>query len=305
MEITKFSITPKRPFNFEFVGTLYSRFPIQCVDLYSHNTYERILNLGDKLYLVRVKSIGSVDKPELSIEVIPNIDDKKLIEKKLRWMFGLGDDLESFYKIGLKDKNFAKIIRNFYGLRAPKTPIVFEALIIAITEQQIALPVAITLRKRLVEEYGKSLTIEGKRYYAFPTPEILAKASPNDIKKLKFSLRKSEYIVNVSKMVAQGKLNLEKMKELDTVKIIDILTKIRGLGPWTVEYMMCRGMGRYDALPANDLALRTSVTKYLRRKERVIEKEVREFFEPFGKHRGYAAFYLIYHYAFQKYPKKE
>lgn len=299
----KFFLEPKPPFNFDLVASLYSRFPTQCVDLYSEGTYERALRIDEKLYLIKVVSVGLVRKPRLSVEVVPNGADPKLAEEQLRWIVGADEDLSGFYQKAKKDKRFAKIIKNLYGLRAPKTPNVFEALIIAITEQQIALPVAISMRKGLVEKYGDSISVEGKKYHAFPTPASLAKARPEDIRQLKFSSRKSSYIVGAAKAVADGEIDLEAMKNWKTEKILDTLTKIKGIGPWTVEYMMCRGMGRYDALPASDIGLRASATKYLGKKERVSEKGVRKLLEPFGKHKGYAAFYLIYSYAFQKYPQ--
>ena len=301
----KFFITPKPPFNFDLVGSLYSRFPVQCVDYYSNGIYERALKIKDKIQLIKVRSAGSVGKPKLLIEVLPDKDWKSLIEEKIKWMFGIDDDIKGFYKIALKDKKFAQIIKNLYGLRPPKTPTVFEALIIAITEQQIALSVAVALRRRLVEKYGKSIKINSKTYYTFPSPESLARVKPEEIKKLGLSLKKSEYIVDISKKVAEQEIYLEKMKKWDKERILDVLTQIRGVGPWTVEYMMCRGMGRYDALPANDMGLRISVTAYLNKKERVSEQEVRKLFESFGEYRGYAAFYLIYAYAFKRYSQEK
>ncbi len=301
----KFFITPKPPFNFDLVGSLYSRFPVQCVDYYSNGVYERALKIKDKTQLIKVRSVGLVEKPKLSIEILPDKAGKSLIEEKIKWMLGIDDDIRGFYKIGLKDKKFAQIIKNLYGLRPPKTPTVFEALIIAITEQQIALSVAVALRKRLVEKYGKSIKINSKTYYTFPSPESLAKVKPEEIKKLGLSLKKSEYIVDVSKKVAEQEINLEKMKKWDKERILDVLTQIRGVGPWTVEYMMCRGMGRYDVLPANDMGLRISVTAYLNEKERVSEQKVRKLFKSFGEYRGYAAFYLIYTYAFKRYSQEK
>lgn len=300
----KLFIQPKSPFNFDLVGSLYSRFPVQCVDLYTKGVYERALRVKNGIYLVKVKSVGLVDKPKLLVEVLPSITDKRLIKEKVKWITGTEDDIKGFYKIGLKDKKFVQIIKNLYGLRAPKTPNIFESLIIAITEQQIALPVAISMRKRLVEKYGESIKIDDKIYYTFPSPKSLAKAKPEEIRELKFSFKKSSYIVEISKKVANGEIDLEKMRQWGKEKILDILTKIKGIGSWTVEYMMCRGMGRYDALPANDIGLRMSLTKYLNKKERVSEGEVRCFLEHFGKYKGYAAFYLIYTYAFQKYPQE-
>jgi len=301
----KFFITPSPPFNFGLVAGLYSRFPTQCVDLYNKGIYERALSIKDKIHLVRAESIGTVEEPKLTIEIFPDTSEKRLIKEKIKWMMGIDYDIKGFYRIAKKDKRFSQIINNLYGLRAPKTPTIFEALIIAITEQQIALPVAIAIRKRLVEKYGKSVRIGNKRYYNFPSPESLAKAKPEEIRKLKFSQKKSEYIVDISKRVVNKEIDLEKMKKWDKEKVLDVLTEIKGIGPWTVEYMMCRGMGRYDALPATDIGLRASVTQYLDKKERVSEEEVRSVLEPFGKFKAFAAFYLIYNYAFQKYPQEK
>lgn len=300
----KFFIEPRPPFNFDLITSLYARFPTQCVDLYQDGFYERVLRVKDKLFLIRVKSIGSIEKPKLQVEVFPAGAEKKVIEEQIKWILGTDDEIGGFYKAALADKKFALIIKNVYGLRAPRTPAVFEALIIALTEQQIALPVAITLRKRLVKKYGEFLKIASKKYFAFPTPVALAEAKPGEIRKLGLSTRKAEYIVGVSQKVVQGEFNLEKMKIWSKEKILATLTKIRGLGPWTIEYMMCRGMARYDALPAGDMGLRISLTNFLGKKERVSERKAREFLEHFGKHKGYAAFYLIYTYAFQKYPQE-
>lgn len=285
------------------VTSLYARFPTQCVDLYSHGVYERTLDINGKIFLVRVRSIGLVEKPKLSVKVLPETKDEEKIKKKVAWIVGADEEVKEFYKLGLKDKNFKRIIKKLYGLRAPKTPTVFEAVIIAITEQQIALPVAISMRKRLVERYGKSVVIEGKKYFTFPSPMSLAKARPHDIRKLGISLKKAEYLITVSQKIVSGEINLEKMKGWGKEEVLETLVKIYGLGPWTVEYMMCRGMGRYDALPAGDVGLRAAVTGYLNKKERVSEQEVRKLLEPFEKYKGYAAFYMIYAYAFQKYLK--
>lgn len=300
----KFYIKPKAPFNFELVASLYGRFPTQCVDLYGQGMYTRALKPGKEVCLIKVKSIGTVNQPKLEVDVQLEIKDADLVKKTVEWITGADEDISSFYKIGLKDEKFSRLIKQLYGLRPPRTPTAFEALIIAITEQQIALPVAITLRKRLVEKLGEQITVDGKIYFTFPTAEALAQAKPEEIRELKFSSKKSEYLVEVSQKVASGEIDLEEMKNWEIEKIIERLTQIRGIGPWTAEYMIVRGMGRYEALPAADIGLRSSLTKFLERKERVTEEEVRKFLEPFGKYKGNAAFYLICAYAFEKYPQE-
>lgn len=301
----KFFIKPKPPFNFDLVASLYSRFPVQCLDLYSRGTYERVLRDEDRLFLVRVKSLGSVKKPKLNVEVFPKGARKKFIEDKIKWILGTDDELKGFYEIAQKDEKFSKLIESLYGLRAVRTATVFEALITALIEQQISFRVSVSLKKNLVEKYGETLKIKGKKYYAFPEPEALAQTKPAEIRKAGLSIRKGEYMIGISQKVIEGELDLEKMKTWKMEKILKTLTKTRGIGPWTVEYMMCRGMGRYEALPADDIGLRIGLTNFLNKKKRVSEKKVREFLDHFGQYRGYAGFYLIYAYAFQKYPQEK
>lgn len=301
----RFFIEPNPPFDFDLIASVYSRFPTQCVDLYHDGVYERALRLAGRAHLVRIVSRGSVEKPKLVVGVTPDFKNKAIIRKKIEWLFSLDDSLNGFYKLARKDKRFSSIIKILYGLRVPKTPTVFEALIIAITEQQVAMSVALMMRKRLVEKFGGSIKVEGKRYYLFPSPEVLAKAEPNEIRKLGLSTRKSEYIIGVAKKAVSKEINLEEMKNWEQERILDTLTKIRGLGSWTVEYMMCRGMGRYDALPANDLGLRVSLTKFLGKKERISEKKTRRFLDHFGQFIGYAAFYLTVYYALGRYPQEK
>ncbi len=124
---------------------------------------------------------------------------------------------------------------------------------------------------------------------------------PANIRELGFNARKADCIVNAAKKVAEGDLDLESFKEINLNLAIEILTSIKGIGPWTVEYMMCRGIGRYDALPGNDTGLKAAVSRFYKKGEKVNERAVRNTLQNLGEYRGYAAFYLIFAYALEKY----
>jgi len=80
---------------------------------------------------------------------------------------------------------------------------------------------------------------------------------------------------------------------LQNQEIIDILTKIRGIGKWTAEYAIIRGLGRLDSLPANDVALRKVVSTLYYGGKEVSEDDVRKLLDKWGKYKGFAAFYLL------------
>ncbi len=77
------------------------------------------------------------------------------------------------------------------------------------------------------------------------------------------SQRKAEYIWGAAKLIADGKLDLERLKnQEDPDKIISELDAISGIGVWTAELTMLRGMQKLDALPADDLGVRRVISRY-------------------------------------------
>jgi len=73
--------------------------------------------------------------------------------------------------------------------------------------------------------------------------------------------RKAEYIRDVSRLVMEG-LDLEGLRSYDERSVIEEMSKIRGVGIWTAEMTMIRGMQKFDAIPADDLGLRRVISHY-------------------------------------------
>ena len=108
------------------------------------------------------------------------------------------------------------------------------------------------------------------------------------------SLRKGEYIKEASRLITEGKLILEKLKTYESSEqIIGELDKIRGIGGWTAELTILRGMQRLDALPADDLGLRRVFSRYYRDGKAISSAEARQIAKSWGKWKGLAAYYLV------------
>jgi len=299
------TINPVAPFDFDLTLGVYGSFGAQSVDIYSHGCFKRVLSARGKNYLVTANSSGTVRNPIVTVFLFPPAgeegDTEERLVERFNWMIGTELSLAPFYDyVEKEDSTLFQITQKLFGLKPPRTPSVFEALIIAITEQQTTLAVASKLRGSLAKLHGESILVDGCRYYAFPTPEALANASAEDIRKLGFNSRKASCIVEVAQRARRGELDLEKLSTLRLESVVETLTQIKGIGRWTVEYTMCRGMGRYEALPANDAVLKAAISKYYKRLE-VSEKDVRELLERFNNFKGYAALYLIFAYALEKY----
>ena len=119
-------------------------------------------------------------------------------------------------------------------------------------------------------------------------------ASVNEIQGCGLSQRKAEYIYGAAKLIADDNLDLEDLKNHpNPEEIISELDSIRGIGVWTAELTMLRGMQKLDALPADDLGVRRVISSYYCGGKPIKTAEAREIAQGWGTWKGLAAFYLI------------
>ncbi len=215
-------------------------------------------------------------------------------EQALTYFFFLDFSLREFYKDIQNDVTMTKIVMQLYGLKNPTTPTVFEALVDAIVEQQISIKVARTIEERICKKFGDQLTINGETYYVYPSAQNITSKSVEELRACGLSQRKAEYIYGAAQLISLGKLDLESMKnQPDPDAIIRELDEIKGIGVWTAELTMLRGMHRLDALPADDLGIQRVISTYYRSGAKVKAAEAMEIAEAWGNYGGLAAFYLI------------
>ena len=185
----------------------------------------------------------------------------------------------------------AGLARQFRGLHLPRTATLFEALTIAILGQQISASVARTMRAALIERYGARAEFDGATYFAFPRPEAIVSATPEELRELKLSRSKAEYL----RVIAGAALEpgWDKLYELPDDEVARRLTALRGVGNWTAQWALVRGLARPDALPLGDLALRRGVSRLWLQGDAVTDREVSEIAERWRPWRSYATAYLF------------
>jgi DNA-3-methyladenine glycosylase II len=293
----KIGVTALPPFSFDLSSEIFADGDKQIRN-YEGGRFWQVIRVNDKLVLAVVESTGTVDEPKLTVELksdsVITEEDKKTAENTVKALFSLDLDLNPFYETVKDDKIMARLTRELWGLKNPTTPTVFEALVDSIVEQQISLKVANTLERRLIKKFGDPLSLESALYFAYPTPQRLASVSIDEFRQCGLSFRKSEYIKEASQLITEGKLNLDKLKNCESSEqIIRELDKIKGVGVWTAEFTMLRGMRRLEALPADDLGLRRVISHYYRDGKVISSAEARRIAEGWGAWKGLAAYYLV------------
>ena len=291
------SIKPVPPFNFELTAGYHTYFQSRYgTDTMEDSVYRRLLDLDDKLVLASVRSIGTLDAPELALELQgPELspDDVESATDRVSWLLGVDQDLAPFYELGRADQAMAGLVEQFYGLHLPHTASVFEALVLAVLGQQISTSVARIIRTLLIETFGPSAEFDGETYYAFPRPASIWASSPAELHTMKLTQRKSEYVHGLAGSALDPEMGLERLEELTDGEIVEKLVALRGVGMWTAQWALIRAVGRPDALPLGDLALRRVVSRLFMDGDDVNDAKVEEIAQRWSPYRTYATVYLF------------
>jgi len=174
------------------------------------------------------------------------------------------------------------------GTRIPQSPTPFDGLVWSIVGQQVNIAFAATLRRRLTEVAGHPLG-EGK--YAPPTASSVAKTTVEQLFALQYSRRKAEYLIGAAAACASGELNLDVLGEGPVSKMESALLALRGVGPWSANYLMMRALGAPDCVPLGDTGLTSALAKFFD-VPRPGAAETTVLMEPFRPYRSLATYHL-------------
>ncbi|MCH9651074.1 MAG: helix-turn-helix domain-containing protein [Deltaproteobacteria bacterium] len=204
-------------------------------------------------------------------------------------ILGLTIDPAPFERHVSRSPALAPLVEGRRGLRIPQTATFFEGLAWTILGQQINLAFALTLFRRLVERAGQPV---GEGLFAPPTPEAVAAIEISELTAQQFSGRKAEYLIDTATLVAQGKLCLEDLAMGSATATEQTLKAVRGIGPWSANYLMMRAFGFEDCLPLGDTGLTQGLWRFFNLEERPRGEVTEKLMRPFSPHRSLATFHL-------------
>ena len=252
MKSLSFELRVVPPFRLDLTAWALRRRPHNTVDRWDGTSWRRVLVLDDEPLETAVTQLGTSEQPRLKVTLSGNrISEhtKRHVSRLLRQMFGLRTDLTAFYRLATRDKRLAPLAQRFRGLKPPSFPSVFEALVNAIACQQLSLTVGIVLLNRLAEQCGPAVPYEGAVHHGFPLPADILRLSPESLRRLGFSLAKARSLLELAQAAEAGQLEREELNKLNDDRVLGLLMSLRGIGRWTAEYALLRGLGRIRCFP--------------------------------------------------------
>ena len=183
------------------------------------------------------------------------------------------------------DKTLARLIKKVGPCTLkPKRRQPFEALVSAVTHQQLNGTAAMTILKRVIALYP------GKK---FPAPEDLLGTADERLRSAGLSRAKAAALKDLADKTLSGVVpSLRAVSKMSDAELIERLTTVRGVGPWTVEMLLMFTLGRPDVLPVADYGVRKGFAVAYGLAELPTPKELLAHGERWRPHRTTAAWYL-------------
>jgi DNA-3-methyladenine glycosylase II len=285
------------PEEFDFGQNLacLSRSPNECLHRIRDGRLYKAIPVGNGAApVVEIRSDGN---HTLTIRFLGGAEhsepEREAVVRYVRDWFDLDTDLAPFYRMAASDPLLGPAAAAYRGLRCMGIPDLFESLSWGIIGQQINLAFAYTLKRRLVETFGDRVECEGETYFLFPQAERIAALEPAELKGLRMTVRKTEYLIGVARLIADGSLSKEGLLALGSLRSAEkALVGIRGIGPWTANYVLMRCLRMTDAFPIDDVGLHLAVRQAAGMDRKPTRAELQALSAGWAGWQAYATFYL-------------
>jgi DNA-3-methyladenine glycosylase II len=255
-----FELEPAPPFRLDLTVWALRRRQHNEVDRWDGQMFQRALMLNGVPVAVAVTQTAPPETPRLRVTITAaqlTADMEASATSALRRLLGLDIDLSAFYQFAAADQHLAPLAERFRGFKPPRYPTLFDALLNAVASQQVTLNLAIQLLNKLALNHGVAVA----NLHALPQPEALARQDPELLRKLGFSGQKARTIVELAGAYLDGRF--DEISALDDQAAMEYLRRFRGIGSWTAEYVLLRGLGRLHIYPGNDSGARNGVQRWL------------------------------------------
>lgn len=249
----------------------------------------KAIMIGERCIAFRVEDAGSAEAPMVRYTLFAEEPLDEAIQQQaaeqISFFLSLKDDLKSFYAIAQQDEDFLPILLRRYGLRHVKFLTLCEIACWSVLVQHRAMPIARKMKHSLLERYGGSMTVDNHIYWAFPTFEQLSVVSEKEFADTIKNARSAHYLYEAVQSLSR--LDEHFLRTAPYEEAEAVLRAIKGIGPWSANFILLRGSGRMERLAA-DLKPLQDAHKKIYRPEITLE----QIQQRYGEYIGYWSFYM-------------
>lgn len=298
MHETSFMMPAALAFRLDATVWTLRRRPKNLIDRWDGRVYSRVLVLdGTPVKFMVSLSEARSNARQLTVRLQGRapvtLAQQKEAQTLLRKILGLRVNVAPFYVMTAESPALDQLAKQFIGVRPPRFPTLFEALMNAVACQQVSLDAGISLLNRLTEAYGPEFSDDTGAAYAFPRPEDVLNAPEDGLRQLGFSRQKVRAVKEVAYAIASDNARFGRLGLVSNEEALARLQTIHGIGRWSAEYVLLRGLGRLDVFPGDDIGGQNNVQALFGLTDRPDYARLKDLTAAWSPYAGFVYFHLL------------
>ena len=259
-------------------------------------TYRRVIVVTGRPTELAVRQEGSLSAPRLIVMATPSLrtpSERQLVRSALDRLLGLRIDLRDWYRVAEGHRRLRALADRFRGVKPPRFPTVFEGIVNGFACQQLSLVVGLELLNRLAAVCDVRHGIGERAQYAFPAATDVARVAPARYHAIGFSRQKIHALLTLARAIERGEVDVERLARDNDHEAVARLRELRGVGRWTAEYVLLRGLGRVNVFPGDDVGAQKSLARWLGRSGPLDYDGISRAVEKWRPYAGMLYFHLL------------
>ena len=289
-------LRPIPPFRLDLTVWALRRRARNQIDRWDGVTYRRVLVVTGRPTELTVRQEGPLMAPRVIVSATPSLrtlSERELVASVLDRLLGLRIDLDGWYRLAEGHQRLRALAARFRGMKPPRFPTVFETLVNAFACQQLSLVVGLELLNRLGALCNVRYGSGERARYAFPAPGDIARIAPASLQAIGLSRQKIHALLTLARQVDEGDVDIERLLFAGDHEALSQLRQLRGVGRWTAEYVLLRGLGRLHVFPGDDVGAQKSLGRWLGRSTPLEYEGVNKAVEKWRPYAGLLYFHLL------------
>jgi DNA-3-methyladenine glycosylase II len=211
----------------------------------------------------------------------------------LNRMLGLTRDLTPVVAAFSCYEPLARLLTQLEGMKPPRYPDLWTTLVGVVPYQQVSLEAGQAISNRMIADIGPRATYNDTVYYNYPTAEQFLQASDEQTRAWGLSVAKVRTLRSAAEAVLSGSIREDELVDLDDEAAIARLTQLHGIGRWSAQVILLRGLGRLSAFPLGDSGAQRAFKAIFGWEASEVDARRTELLAALSEWRGYLYFVLL------------
>lgn len=281
------------PFDLALTVAVTRRRPTNLVDTYATGVYRRVLPVAGRERLIAVRQCDATTVEVSALDGALSDADRSELAVLLDRTLGLSRDLASMTRAFAVYEPLAQLLTRLAGMKPPRYPDLWKTLVGVVPYQQVSLDAGQAISNRMIADIGPRQEHEGIVYYDYPSAQQFLQASDAQTRAWGLSIAKVKTLRNAADAILSNTIREDDLVSLDDEAAIARLTQLHGIGRWSAQVILLRGLGRLSAFPLGDSGAQRAFKTIFGWDASEVDARRTELLAALSEWRGYLYFVLL------------